>query len=134
VMLAESLERRGIPRAVVAAGTIVDIVSCYAAYALCLGLALVATTLRDQCTALILWSASVFIFFGVAFSVTLLALSSRALGNLAHKLRRVGPLVRALRFLEDADLPLLRSPRLLVEASAWQIGILLLDSLTIWAL
>jgi Mg2+-importing ATPase len=134
VVLAKSLERRGMPRAVVAAGTVVDIASCYAAYVVCLGAALLVTALHGEATVLVVWTSSVFILFGIAFGATVLVLSGRPTGNLTSKLRRFWPLARALNFLQDADLHLVRKPRLLFEATGWQIAILLLDSATIWVL
>jgi Mg2+-importing ATPase len=133
-VIATSLERRGMPRAVVAAATVVDIVSCYAAYALGLGVALLVTTLHGAATVLIIWSSAVFMLFAIAFSVTLLVVTGRPAGALAHKLRRARPLARALHFLQEADLRLVRKPRLLIEASAWQLVILVLDSATLWVL
>ena len=134
VVIARALERRGMRRAVVAAGIVVDIASCYAAYVVCLGAALVVTALHGQATLLIVWISSVFMLFGIALGATVLALSGRPTGNVTRRLRRFRPLARALSFLQEADLHLARKPRLLLQATAWQIAILLLDSATIWLL
>ena len=134
VVVARSLEERGVPRAVVAAATVVDIASCYAAYVLGLGVALLVTALHGEATALVVWISSFFILVGIALSATVLGLSGRPAGRIASRLRRLRPLASMLGFLGDADLGLARKPRLLALATGWQIVILLLDSGTIWVL
>ncbi|HEX6838432.1 MAG TPA: lysylphosphatidylglycerol synthase transmembrane domain-containing protein [Polyangia bacterium] len=134
VVVARSLEERGVPRTVVAAATVVDIASCYAAYVLGLGVALLLTALRGEATTLIVWISSFFILLGIALTATVLGLSGRPAGRIASRLRRLEPLARMIGFLGEADLGLARKPRLLALATAWQIVILLLDSATVWVL
>lgn len=71
---------------------------------------------------LVVWISTVFMLFGIAFSAC--SLSGRPTGNATSRRRRVWPLARAVSFVRDADLHLARKPRLLGEATAWQIAIL----------
>jgi Mg2+-importing ATPase len=134
VMMVKALERRGIPRPVVMAGVVVDTASCYATYVLGLGAALVIHLVHHQSSALVLFTSIPFVLGGVGVTVAVLALSGHRAGPILERLARVGPLKKALAFFAAADRSLARRPRLLVQASACQAAILLLDAATLWVL
>ena len=48
IVVAKALERRAVPRAVVAASMVINIASYHAAYVVCLGIALALTTARGE--------------------------------------------------------------------------------------
>ena len=134
ILMAKGLEQRRIPRSVVMAGVVVDTASCYATYVLGLGAALVITLVHHQASGLILFASIPFVIAGVGVSVAVLVLSGRRAGVLTKKVARVAPLGRALALFEEADPGLARQPKLLLEACALQLAILLLDAATIWVL
>jgi Mg2+-importing ATPase len=74
VVVASDLEREGVPRRVIAAGVVVDLVSYHAAYVVSLALALGITALRAEASAIMLLVSLAFILFGVGLSVVVLSL------------------------------------------------------------
>jgi uncharacterized protein (TIRG00374 family) len=134
VLMVKALEHRGVPRPVVMAGVAVDTASCYATYVLGLGAALLITLVHHQASGLVLFASIPFAAGGIGVTVAVLVLSGRRAGAVAQRVARVGPVRRVLQFFGDADRRLVRRPRILFEASACQVAILLLDAATIWAL
>jgi uncharacterized membrane protein YbhN (UPF0104 family) len=140
VLVAKALERRSIPRAVVAASVLVNYASYHAsyhaAYALCLLIALALTMARAPTNLprpLLLASAAFVAFSGAIAAATLLLSGSRA-ESLKAKVRRLTVLKQMLAFIKDADPHLMRSARVLGQAVAWQAVIFVLDATTIWVL
>jgi Mg2+-importing ATPase len=134
VVMARSLEDRGVPRAVVMAAVVVSIASYYAAYVVSLSVALVITLVRHQANPLVELVAVLFVLFGIAMSVAVLVLSGRATGTTSKRLARLRPLRRGLELLQAADRSLARNPRVLLPAFAHQLAIILLDAATMWTL
>lgn len=134
LVLAAGLERRGLPRPVVAAALVVDLASFYVAYVLCLAVALVITAVHGEQSTVILLVSLVFMLFGVGLTIMVLALSGRGARAVPRRLRRLSPVRAAIGFLENADRRLSRDPRLLLEATAYQLAIVLCDSATMWVL
>jgi hypothetical protein len=116
------------------AGVVVDIATYYGTYLLCLAAALIVTLVREEATVLLAVVATAFAVFAIAMIATSLALSGRGARAISRRLARVRPVRSALKFLEDADPHLARSPRLLFAAGAWQLSIFVLDAATLWAL
>lgn len=132
VVVAQALEGRGIPADVVAAGAVINIASFHSAYVVALGATLVMAPALGQASLPLVLAAALFMVFSLAVIVTGLLLSGRPAGKGA--LARL-PLVRGVvGFLEDANTRLSRSPKLLAEATAWQLAVFLLDALTMWVL
>jgi len=134
VLMVRALESRGISRPVVMAGVVVDTASCYGTYVLGLGAALVITLIHHHATGLVLFTSIPFVLGGIGVTVAVLALPGRRAGPVVQRVARVGPLRKALAFFAQADLSIARRPKLLLEASACQLAILLLDAATIWTL
>src|SRR5678815_4351493 len=101
VVVAKALERRGVPRAVVAASMVINIASYHAAYVVCLGVALAIPAARGESRLPVLLVSVVFIAFSVAVSGALLFLSGRVVDRVAGMLRRFPVLRNALVFLKD---------------------------------
>ena len=134
LLMVKALEQRGFPRPVVMAGVAVDTASCYATYVLGLGAALVITLVHHQANGLVLFASIPFAAGGIGVTVAVLVLSGRRAGAVAKNIARVGPVRRVLQFFAAADRGLVRRPALLLEASACQLAILLIDAGTIWVL
>jgi Mg2+-importing ATPase len=134
VVVARSLERRGVNRPAVMAGVVVDTASYHVMYVVCLAAALIISLVHNQASPLIELAAAVFAVFAIGMAVVVLALSGRGPGALSAKVERIGLLRRLLKLLEDADPRLARSPRLLLRAASYQLAIFLLDASTVWVL
>lgn len=134
IMVAKALERRAVPRAVVAASMVINIASYHAAYVVCLGVALAITAARGETRLPVLLVSVLFLAFSVAVTAGLLFLSGRDIDRVAAKLQRFHALRNALVFVKDADPHLTRHPRLLVEAVVWQTAIFVLDAGSMWVL
>ena len=134
IVMARSLEDRGVPRSVVMAAVVINIASYYSAYVISLVIALVITLVRHQLNPLVELVAVLFALFGIALSVAVLVLSGRAPGAVSRRLSRLRPLRSGLELLEAADQRLSRDPRRLIPAVACQLAIMLLDTATMWTL
>jgi Mg2+-importing ATPase len=132
VVVAKSLEDRGMPRAAVMASVVVNTASYYAAYVLSLVAALIVTAIHHRLNSLIVLATLLFATFCAVFAILLLALSGRDAGR-ARRLGRLRPLARVLELLRAADPQLVRDPRLLLKALACQTAIFWLDAATVGA-
>ena len=133
VVVARSLEQRGVSRAVVMATVVVDTVSYYAAYVLTLGLALVITVTRGHASPLIVAAALCFVAYSVALTAAALVLSGRRSSG-PMWLKRVPLLTDALALVGQADSRLAHSRSLILASGAFQLAIFLLDAGTVWVL
>ncbi|MHB8420488.1 MAG: lysylphosphatidylglycerol synthase transmembrane domain-containing protein [Myxococcales bacterium] len=134
IVLANTLEAGGLPRPVVAAGIVVDLASYYAAFVLGLAAALVVTALRRDVRVVLALVSLVFFLFAIGFSALVLALSGRSTSALPKRLVRFRPLRITLGFIQTADPHLAHDPRILAEATAYQLAIILCDTATVWVL
>ena len=134
VVVARSLETRGMPRPAVMAGVVVNTASYHAAYVLCLFAALVITAARHQANPLIEVVTVAFAVIAVAVTIAVVALSGRGASTFHRRLSGLRPLRNALRFLEDADPVLSHRPGLMLVALACQLAIVVLDAVTVWVL
>jgi Mg2+-importing ATPase len=133
VVVAQALERRGVSRGAVAAGAVISIASYHVAYVVALLVALALTARRLHAHLVVLVLSAIFVGLATAVTVIVLKLSGRS-AKRAGWLGRLPMIHRVVEFLEDAERRLARSPRLIGEATAWQIAIFLLDAATIWTL
>lgn len=133
VVMAQALQVRGMPRPAVMSGVIVTTVSYHASYAVSLAAALIVAAAKHETRVIVTVAAGVWVLIEVAISAGALALAGHGArrGALLH---RIKPLRGALKFFEDADPTLSRSVPLLLETTAYQIMIFVLDAATIWVL
>ena len=132
--LANGLEREGLPRSVVSAGVVVDVVSYYAAYAAMLGLAASIAVARHADASLALGAVLAFALFAGVLIILLLRRSGSAGSGRLLRLRNLRTVRKALEFVEQADPSLVHSRTLLVKATACQVAIFALDAASMWAL
>ena len=133
ILYVQGLQRLGVPRGVALAGVVVSTFSYYAAYALCLALAIVyAATMGDLIGATTSVGV-VFLIVSTVFAVVVLLHSGAEPGPIARRLARVPFLRSALGLLQEADPSVAHAPRVLARAILWQLAIVCLDAGTIWA-
>lgn len=133
VVVARSLQQRGVSRAVVMASVVVNIVSYYAAYILTLGLALLITLARGYLNPLMIAAAIFFVAFSIVLTTATLDLSGRKSAG-SRWLRRIPLLRNVLSLLGEADPALAHSLPLIFRSSLFQLVIVLLDVATLWVL
>ncbi|TAK01186.1 MAG: flippase-like domain-containing protein [Candidatus Manganitrophaceae bacterium] len=134
VVLARALEARGMPRSVVMAGVVVNLASYNAVYAISLGAALLITIVRHQANLFFEIVSILFLLYGVTVTLAILALAGRRAAIIRKTLGRLRLLRPVIKVLEEADTRLAHDRRLLLQASACQLGIVLLDAATVWVL
>jgi len=135
LLAARGLEALGLARPVVMAAVVVNTASHYAAYVLSVLAALVVAAGRHQGHPLLVGLAIVFSAFGATVVVAVLVLAGPRAGRVAcHGIARTRLLARALAYLEAADAQLARRPSILVAATVYQLGVVLLDAATVWVL
>jgi Mg2+-importing ATPase len=134
VLIAKALEQRQVPPAAVKASVLINIASYHLGYVVALAGALVIMAWHEQTNALVVVTAVLFLLFSLGLSAAVLALSGHRHERLTDKLRKFPAVRTTLDFLAGADARLVRSPRMLTGTIALQLGIVLLDAATIWAL
>jgi Mg2+-importing ATPase len=134
ILIARALEQRHVPPPAVKASVLINIASYHLAYVVALAGAVVIVAWHEQTNALVVVTAALFLLFSLGLSAAVLALSGHRHERLADKLRTFPVVRKALDFLAGADPRLVRSPRMLTETIALQLGIVLLDAATVWAL
>ncbi len=131
LLVVRALERRGVPHGVSASAVIMGLLGFYAAYGIALVAALTVLWLSGELSPLVLT---------LAFTATLLIgamigagfwLSKRSRGPVLKWLSRLPLLRRLMKVLHDAPREALRDRRLLLETTAFQLGIFLLDTATL---
>jgi Mg2+-importing ATPase len=134
VVVTQALEARGQPRAAVMAAVAVDLASYFAAYVLCLVVALAILVGRGEASGLVLAVAALFLVFGTSLAVAILSLSGRVPGAWTGRLLRVPGIGRAVTLLLQAEPHIARNPSVLARATVLQVTIAVLDAATIWVL
>lgn len=130
----EGLRRSGVDRRVAISGVVVDTFSYYAAYALCVTVALVIAAADDTLNGPLAAVAAIFAIASTAFAIAVLMQLGLRAGPLRRALGRVRFLGDALKLLEEVDPTLAHNPRVLCRAIMWQVGIQMLDALSVWFL
>jgi Mg2+-importing ATPase len=129
-----AFERRGIPRPVVIACLVISLSSYLLAYVLALGTALGILVVEGHATGLLVAACILFVLASLAVALGAILLVGRALPRRLHGLFDWRWLKRGLFILEQADVGLIRNPRLLAATTGLDLGIILLDATTLWGL
>lgn len=134
LLVVRALERRAVPRGVATAAVVVNMLAFYAAYAIAvlaaLGFLWIGHTFHPWISILV----TLFAIYATAMPVLILWLVYGGPRRRPGWLHRVKGLDAALRAIEEAPASTLRHPVLFVESIALQLGIVLLDALTLDAL
>jgi len=134
VLVASALERRHLERPAAMAVVALNLVSYHVAYVVCLAVALALSSGRVRDNWLVLTAALLFTLFAIGLTAAILGLAGRRTPRAIARFERWSPVRGAAQFLEDADQQLTRSRHLIVETSAWQAIIVVLDVATMMAL
>lgn len=130
----EGLRRAGLERRVAFSGVVVDAFSYYCAYALCVAVALVVAAAQDNLNGPLAAIATAFAMLSTAFALAVLMQFGLRQGPLRRALERLHVIGRVMKVLQEIDPKLAHDPRVLARALLWQIGIQLLDALSLWLL
>ncbi|HEX5215661.1 MAG TPA: magnesium-translocating P-type ATPase [Vicinamibacterales bacterium] len=134
VLIAQALTQRQLPSAAASASVLVNIASYHLAYAVALAGALAIMLWRGHSNAVVIVMAVLFLVFSLGLSSAVLVLSGRPHERLARRLRRFPWVRTTFEFIAGADPGLVRSRRLLAEATGIQLAIVFLDAATVWTL
>ncbi len=132
LMVVRGLARRGVAQAIAITALLIEAISYYAAYFLVGLIAFVLFWHKGDLTTA--WR-SLFVAFAVAVAAsgTALVIVSRAQGDLIPKrILQWRPFAKLAAMLDQVRADLLRSPRLIAGAVAFQLAIFLLDAATLW--
>ena len=130
VLVVRALERRGVSRGVATAAVVVNTLAFYASYALAVAWALVLLWMRHGISRTILVLVTLFAIYAVAMPVPILWIVYGGRTRPAW-LDRIPGLMKAIRSMEETPTSTLRHPMLFLESVVLQLGIIVLDALTL---
>lgn len=134
LMVMRGLVRRHVAAATAMTALLVTTLSYYAAYVLVTVAAIVLLWHSGDLGAAWLGLSAVFLAAVAALGVALVVLA-RARGDLIPEaIRRWRPIARFAGMLDHVRFDLLRDPRLVAEAIAWQAAVFGLDATTLWCI
>ena len=131
VLVVRALERRGVARGVATAAVVVNTLAFYASYALAVAGALGFLWMRHGISRTILFLVTVFAIYAVAMPVLIIWIVYGGRRTRPGWLSRIPGLVKAIHAMEEAPTSTLRHPMLFLESIALQLGIIVLDALTL---
>jgi uncharacterized membrane protein YbhN (UPF0104 family) len=131
-LVMRALTRRGVPPPAVVAALLVGLATYYAAYLLFTLGAVATMWLRRELHPAAIAAVTAFGAFAVGSPTLLLYLAHRRKGQPPKWARRLPAAAAIADAIGSADLRILKSPRLVAEALALQLGIFSLDALTLW--
>jgi len=132
ILVMSGLARRRVPPHIAMAAMLVDLVSYDTAY-LTIALTSLGVLWLHHRVSLPIFAAVVIVaLITVGIPVTVLSLRRWSARSPGSWLRRLPGTTTLLKILADAPTDLLRHPQLLIETVTLQMGIFLLDALTLW--
>ena len=134
IVVARTLEQRGVRPGAINAVVLINLASYHLGYIAALAAALAILQWEGHATLLIVLSTLLFVLFAVAVTAGVIGLSGVDRRARAQWISRFTPLRSSVAFIQRADPQLIRNPRLLVDTTALQVGIILLDAATMWVL
>ena len=131
LMVVQGLSRRQIPSHLAMGALLVGLVSFYAAYGLAALTALGALWLHNQINPAVIAIGAVFALFVVGLPIAVLRLRRLQEGPWLRRLQRIPGVAQLLKSIAAAPSDLLRSPGLMAKTTLLQLGVFLLDGLTL---
>jgi uncharacterized membrane protein YbhN (UPF0104 family) len=131
LMVIRGLARRRVPSHLAMGALLVGLVSFYAAYGLAALGALAVMQFHHQANAAVVGVAAIFILFVVGVPFAVLSLRRLKDGPWLRRLRRIPGVAPLLKAVAAAPSNLLRSPGLMTTTTLLQLGVFLLDGLTL---
>jgi Mg2+-importing ATPase len=134
ILVAQALERRQMPAAVVRAAVLLNIASYYLAYVAAIPVVFVILARTGHLRMAILLPGTLFIALAGGLTAAALVLAGRHDSRAGRLLDRVPLVHRAFEFVAGAQASLVRKPSILLAAIGLQVSIILLDAATVWSL
>jgi uncharacterized membrane protein YbhN (UPF0104 family) len=131
LMVIRGLARRQVPSHLAMGALLVGLVSFYAAYGLAALGALAVMQFHHEANAALVGIAAIFILFVVGVPFAVLSLRRLKDGPWLRRLRRIPGMAPLLKAVAAAPSGLLRSPILMTETTVLQLGVFVLDGLTL---
>jgi len=133
-VVARGLGQHSLRRATIYAAVVMSMTSFFLAYVAGLSGALAILSFSGRASTLVISSSVLFLLFSAVIAGGMVALSGRDVAQRLGRFGRLRFLQNALRAMRDADPELVRSKRLELDGALYQLGIFVLDGLTLWAL
>jgi uncharacterized protein (TIRG00374 family) len=130
VVVIRGLMRRGIPKESATACMLVDLLSFYAAHIITVVVALVILAVKQDLHPAVLGAALLFSAFAVAIPLLVLQVHRRGEESVPRWIARIGPIRRLAETIADAPTEVVSDPTVLLPATAFQLGVLILDAAT----
>ena len=132
LLVIQALTRRGIARELAMAALLVDVFSYYAAYLLAALSSLAILAFYHQINAAVLGATAVFTLVAVGIPVTLFWLRKQFDNPWFRRVQRLPGIAELLRTVAAAPSELLHDSALVLQATAVQALIFVLDAVTLW--
>jgi len=133
MLVARALRRRGLSHREALATVLAGLIAYYISYAIAVLATLVILWSSGHVSRFITTAATGFAVIVVAIPAAILWMTRRA-GRFPGWVRKIGPLRKFLAALGDRPAPVLRNAKFLTEATALQLGLVVFDAATLWAL
>lgn len=134
VVVTRALQRLGLPGSLAVEALLVDVLTYYAAFALVAGASLLVLWLHHGATAAVLVSLAVFTVIAAGVPLGISLLLRRRRWTPPAWMARLPPVRSMLEAVRQVSPEHVRRPALLARASMLQVGIFLLDSVTLWVM
>lgn len=134
MMVVRGLLARGISRPIAMAAVLVELLSFYIGHGIAVGIALVAVLAGGTHPAWVVWVCVAFGVVAVAIPSAILWLNWHGVDAAPRWLRRVPVAARFLASIGAAPTPVLRDGVQLLETSALQLAVVVLDAATLGAM
>jgi uncharacterized membrane protein YbhN (UPF0104 family) len=131
-LVVRALTRRGVKTPAVMTALLVGLTTFYAAYFVFVMGGVALMWARRELPPAAIAAATLFGLFAVGAPTALLLLANGRWERLPRWARRLPGAASAAATMDHVQVDMLKSPRLAAEAVGLQLGILLLDSLTLW--
>ncbi len=134
VLVVRALERRKVSRGVATAAVVVNLLAFYGAYVLAVLGALYVLWDRNGLHTAVVLLFTLFAIYATAMPVLILWIVYGAHKSIPDWIRRIRGFEAALKGIEEAPASTLRHPLLFIESIALQLGIIVLDAVTLLVL
>jgi glycosyltransferase 2 family protein len=131
VLVVRALERRGVARGVATAAVGVNTLAFYASYAMAVAWVVVYLWMRHGMSRTIVVLVTLFAIYATAMPVLILWMAYGGRRTRPRWVSRIPGLEKTIRAMEEAPDSTLRHPMLFLESIALQLGIIVLDGLTL---
>jgi Mg2+-importing ATPase len=134
VFTAEALDARGMSRQAAWTAVAINLISYNVVYIVGLGFAIGLGRLHGRGSSVIIGVAIVFTLLSAALTTLMFFAPGRASHPVSRRVAKIPVIHAIVEHLENANVRLVREPRLLVSAALWQMSIVVFDTLTLKAL